>query len=374
MKILLCLDKFKGSISSLEICTILREMIMSVSPEVHVEICPMADGGDGSVEILDNYLNLQKQECEVVDPLGRPIRIEYYASDDTAYIELASASGLVLLDKTDQNPMFTSTYGSGLQIKHALDNGAEYIYLFLGGSATNDGGMGIANALGYEFYNKNGVTLAPIGSNLKAVSKIVCENVHLPIKGLTLCCDVNNPPFGPDGAAHIYAHQKGANENEIIDLDKGLQNLCNRIKEYNGVDVSNLKGGGAAGGVAICLAGLMQAKIQSGIEMISGIADLEQKIVQSDVVISGEGSLDNQSLSGKVVSGVAELCRKHQKRLWLVVGKNDLQDNQLKALGAEQIYSVIEIADNLDDAISNVTQYLNKIAQKISLHIQNLTI
>lgn len=365
-KILIAPDKFKGSLSGAQICHILKDEILSKIPDVVIEECPMADGGDGSVEILSHYLDLEKRTCNTVDPVGKPIEAVYYTSDDFAYIELATSSGLILLDDSKRNPLHTSTFGTGIQIKNAIDQNIENIFLFLGGSATNDGGMGIASALGYRFLDGEGQELKPTGSSLKLVDKIIPPLDPINIKSFTLCCDVKNVPFGKNGAAHIYAKQKGANQAEIFALDQGLENLCNKVNKYNGIDLSQLIGGGAAGGVPICLVGLMKGQIISGIDFFKEVTDLENKIANSDLVISGEGRLDSQSLDGKVVSGVAALCRKHYKKLWLVVGKNDLSKREVEELGVEKVFSVMDFAEDIVDAISNARKYVKEIGSKLT--------
>lgn len=371
-RILIAPDKFKGSLTGPEICKILRTEIESIIPEAIVEECPLADGGDGSVKILAGYLDLKKINCTTVDPLRRSLDSSYYSSGCTAYIELASASGLVLLDDVEKDPLRTSTYGTGLQIKHAIESGIDQIYLFLGGSATNDGGLGIANALGYKFYDVQGSELLPIGASLNNINKIVPPKEHLNIKSLTLCCDVVNIPFGPNGAAYIFAKQKGANQDEIIKLDEGLANLCEQVKSFNGIDITNLIGGGAAGGVPISLTGFMDASITSGMELIAKISMLDFKIANADLVISGEGKLDLQSLNGKVVNGVSEICRKYGKKLLLVVGRNDLSDTDIKNLGAFNLFSVLDLAKDMNDAMTRSAKYVKVIGKKIAYSYNDL--
>lgn len=372
LRILLAPDKFKGSLSGAEICNILKAEILNVLPNAQVESCPLADGGDGSLEVLSSYLQFEKHICNTVDPIGRSIEAEYYTFGKTAYIELASASGVVLLEEAECNPMYTSTYGTGIQILDAIKSGAEHIYLFLGGSATNDGGVGIASALGYIFYDEQGNVLEPIGSALNKITSISAPVEVLSDCEFTLCCDVENPPFGPNGAAFVYAKQKGASEQEIIDLDNGIANLCSQLERYSGIDLSLLVGGGAAGGVALSLSAFFGAAIVSGMELISKTTMLESKIVNSDLVISGEGRLDTQSLNGKVVSGVAEMCKLHGKRLWLVVGRNDLINSELKILEVENLYSIIARAAGQHDAIANSKNYLKDIGHEIVEDLRNL--
>ena len=365
-RILIAPDKFKESLSGAEICSFLKTEILSVMPDALIESCPLADGGDGSIEILSNYLEIKERICNTVDPLGRSITASYFMSEDTAYIELASASGIVLLEKSDRNPMHTSTFGTGLLIKDAIELGLKNIYLFLGGSSTNDGGMGIAKALGYAFYDKNRIQLSPNGGSLASIAKIVAPSEDLYIEKFIICCDVNNPPFGPRGAANVYGKQKGANQQEIIHLDQGIKNLCYQIKSSNGVVLSTLEGGGAAGGTAICLSGFFGAQIISGMDFIAEATDLESKIESCDIVISGEGRLDTQSFNGKVISGVADICKKYGKKLWLVVGKNDLSIEEVNQLGGERVFSIFERAENLEDAIEFSKKYLVEVGREVA--------
>jgi glycerate kinase len=365
-RILIAPDKFKGSLSGAEICSILNTVIQKVIPDAVIETCPLADGGDGSIEILSSYLEIKERFCDTVDPLGRPSKASYFMSEDTAYIELASASGIVLLEQSDRNPMHTSTYGTGLLIRDAIELGLKNIYLFLGGSSTNDGGMGIADSMGYTFYDKNGNLLAPNGISLAAINRIVVPPKVSNIEKFIICCDVNNPPFGPNGAAKVYGKQKGANQQEIIHLDVGIKNLCHQIELFNGVSLSTLEGGGAAGGTAICLSGFFNAEIISGMDFIAEATMLDAKIEAADIVISGEGRLDTQSFNGKVISGVAEICQKLGKKLWLVVGKNELSKQEVHQLGAEGVFSIFEKADNLDDAMANSEKYLKEIGHEIA--------
>ena len=370
-RILIAPDKFKGSMTAHEISSILKAEIEKVIPSAKVVCSPLADGGDGSLYILSKYLNFEKRHVETVDPLGRYLETVYYKSATTAYIELASSSGLVLLKEEKRNPLNTSTYGTGIEISDALESGIDHIFLFLGGSATHDGGIGIASALGYIFLDCDGKVLPPIGASLSLIRTIIPTPGVATLKSLILCCDVNNPPTGINGAALVYAKQKGASGEQIKVLDEGLINLCNQIKLFNGNEVIDLIGGGAAGGIPVCLVGLFGASIISGVDHIIKTVNLENEISNSDFVISGEGSLDAQSLNGKVVSGVAQLCKGYNKPLYLTVGKNELGEAELDSLGVEQLYEIISYAEDINDAIQNGSYYLRKIGQQIALQISN---
>ncbi len=363
MKILIAPDKFKGSLSAKAVGEAIAKGLRQTDEKLEITFHPMADGGDGSLTILKDHLNLEEELIRTCDPLGRPISTKYFRSKDAAFIEVASASGLVLLKEPERNPLATSTLGTGEQIRHAISKGYQNIFLFLGGSATNDAGMGIAQALGFQFLDVENNLLQPIGKHLSKVAKIQNKNIidFGKIK-MTLFYDVTNPLFGQEGAAYVYAHQKGANKKQIQDLDKGLRHFSNVLQEQKGMDVSTIPGGGAAGGIGAGLVALCGAELGKGFDIISKLTDLEQKIKNADWVISGEGKLDEQSLQGKVIDGIAALCQKHQKPLSLFVGKNDLDETRL-SIHIQSIFSIMNIAKNSEDAMLNAVFYLEKLAK-----------
>ncbi|HOY15350.1 MAG TPA: glycerate kinase, partial [Saprospiraceae bacterium] len=222
-RILIAPDKFKGSIDAAGVCEIISSTILSKKADWQLEVYPMADGGDGSLAILADKLKFDKIYLSTVDPLGRTIESWYGVKDQTAYIELAMTSGLTLLNQSERNPLFTSTYGTGLVLKDVINRGLERICLMVGGSATNDGGMGILVALGFQFLDKDGNALSPQGSNLIKIAAI--HPGELPKVELVFLTDVNNPMFGENGATYVYGPQKGANADEVELLDQGLRNL-----------------------------------------------------------------------------------------------------------------------------------------------------
>ena len=373
MKILIAPDKFKGSMSAQQVCVAIGNGLKKNDSSLDLIYHPMADGGDGSLEILSSHLSLNKNDIKTIDPIGKKISTHYFTSTDTAFIEVASASGLVLLSKDERNPLLTSTIGTGKMIADAILKGYQNIYLFLGGSATNDAGMGILTELGFHFLDKPQKKLLPIGENLSNVKFIL----HSPIFDLekikfTLLCDVNNPMFGKLGAAQVYALQKGATKNQIQLLDEGLKNFSTVLKKQTGIDPSQIPGSGAAGGIGGGLVSLLNAKLENGFESISQLTNLEKQIESADWVISGEGRLDEQSLQGKVVNGIAKLCIKHQKPFSLFVGKNELSKKHLESFHVKHIFSILKNAKNIDDAISNGGFYLEKFSnqfyQKIKSH------
>ncbi len=366
MKVLLCPDKFKGSLTAMQVCEAIGTGLKKSQPQAETVFHPMADGGDGSLEILANHLSLHPKTIAANDPLGRPINATYVTSTDAAFIELASAAGLVLLKNGERNPLITSSFGSGKMIVDALANGFQKIYLFLGGSATNDAGMGIAAALGCQFLDKNGELLEPTGAHLPKVKSITPNRLFDFDKiKITLLCDVTNPLFGPNGAAHVYARQKGASEEQVAYLDDGLRHFSQILFKETGMDVSNLPGSGAAGGIAASLVALFGAKLENGFAAIAELTGLEKQIQLADWVISGEGKLDGQSSQGKVVDGVGALCRKHGKPLDLFVGKNELTATEVQQLGANQVFSISDRATSLEDAMRNAAGYLKGMAASL---------
>lgn len=364
MNVLIAPDKFKGSLSAKAVAKAIAEGLSENHKDWNVEIKPMADGGDGSIAVLADILHLKKNKVSTTDPLGRPIDGYYYTSKNTAYIELATASGIALLSYGELDPTKTTTLGTGILIANSLDRGYKKIQLFLGGSATNDMAMGISTALGFRFLDNDNNPLEPIGSSLALTRKIKLSNKYnFQDIEIELICDVKNTAFGPNGAAHIFAKQKGATPRQITELDNGIRNLCKVIESQTGKDISLLNGGGAAGAVAAGLAALVNAKIKSGIQTIAELTHLEESIKKADLVISGEGNLDQQSTNGKVIGGLAALCKRYNKQLVLFVGNNELTMTEANSLDIKSVYSILNFARDLDDAMQNAESYLKKMAR-----------
>lgn len=364
MKILIAPDKFKGSLSAIAVCEAIKAGLKRTNESLDITFHPMADGGDDSLTILADHLSLKEEVVLTQDPLGRPIHAKYFTSLDAAFIEVARASGLVLLQAKERNPLHTSTLGTGLLTSHALAKGYKNIYLFLGGSATNDAGMGIAQALGFQFLDATEQVLQPIGKNLSKVKSIKDQQLFdfRQIK-MTLFYDVVNPLFGESGAAYVYAPQKGATPQQVQFLDKGLMHFSTLMQQQTSVEVSAIPGSGAAGGIGAGLVALCGAQMAKGFSIISSLTGLEQKIKEADWVISGEGRLDEQSLQGKVIDGIADLCKKHQKPLSLLVGKNELTEQALQPLHIHQVHSIMDLAESEEDAMRNGKMYLEALAK-----------
>ncbi len=342
MNILVAPDKFKGSLSAWEVCQAVEEGVLQYNSSYQVTAIPLADGGEGTLEILHRYLDLQAVEVEVCDPLSRPILASYSLSGSTAYIEMAAASGLDLLKPEEQNCLYTTSFGTGQLVADAYSRGAREFYLFIGGSATNDGGIGFLKALGISPMQGNS-HLLPIGENLLNITDFqqageiaANESIHF-----NVVCDVKNPLYGPNGASYVYGPQKGANSEAVEILDQGLRNLAEVVMQKRQIDIAHFEGSGAAGGIAAGISAFFPTTIRSGIDTVMNMVDLTQAIANADLVISGEGKLDGQTLEGKVISGVLGLCKVHDKPLGIICGVIELDDTKLETLGFWRAVSLV---------------------------------
>lgn len=366
MKIVIAPDKFKGSLDSFEVCHAIEKGLLQASASFNTIKLPMADGGDGLSNVVAYYTNARLQGASVQDPLGRIIDAHWLLSFDgkTAFIEMAKASGLQLLKQNEYNPLLTSSYGTGQLIKAAIDKGVQNIILGIGGSATNDGGIGMAAALGYLFLDENERDLPPIGKNLSRIKKIVAgekegsKNINFQI-----ACDVRNFLFGDTGAARIYAPQKGANPLMVEELERGMIHFASVIKNDLGVDVATIEGGGAAGGMGAGCVAFLNGKLVSGIDLIIQMAAVEDHIRDCDVVITGEGKIDDQSLYGKAVSGIALLAKKHRKRLIAMCGSLSAEASRLNQLGFEKVYPILDDTISLQDAMKDAEKMLTRLSE-----------
>lgn len=361
MKILIAPDKFKGSITAQEVCKALAHNISSKQANTEVTLQALADGGDGTLEILKSTSHYDSIEVKTSDPLNRSISTNYLSNGHTAFIELAQASGIVRLKASELDVLETTTVGTGTLFLDALEKKHKHFVLALGGSCTNDMGIGIAHALGFRFLDKEKNELKPCGANLFNIFHISSPKTSLQIP-LTILCDIDNPLYGENGAAYVFARQKGANDKIIEFLDKGMQHLSNIITNYSGKTISEIKGGGSAGGIAAGLYGLLPSvTIKSGFEFIADQTQLEEKINAADLVITGEGQLDHSSLQGKLIGHMITLCKHYNKPLIVVAGKNQLSKEEFTRAGIKAVFDVYSQASSKQDAIENATQYLQSL-------------
>ena len=332
--------------------------ILKALPEAKITRVHASDGGDGFLEAVSQNMQAKEIEITTQDPLGREIHAKYLLDDGTnqAYIEMARASGLVLLKDSERNALKTSTYGTGLLIMDAIRRGARNIYIGLGGSATSDGGMGIAVALGYLFLDKMGNALSPSGENLHRVKDIVRPNFKS-IDDISIFAvnDVNNPLFGSEGAAYVYGPQKGAAKEDIELLDRGLKNLHLVAKSVLGKDHAKVPGAGAAGGAAYGLKTFLGATFLNGSHFMMELAGIPQllKNEKVDYLITGEGKIDSQTMSGKLIQGIIKATSDHRVPVLAVCGK--LEENR-KSLLAAGLTEILEVSDPEQSLAYNMAQ------------------
>ena len=357
MKFVIAPDKFKGSLTGFEFCHAVEEGLRMVLENPEIIAMPLADGGDGTIEVVKHYINGEKITIMVNDPLFRPVQASYlYAEENQiAYIEMAEASGLKLLSEAERNCMHASTFGTGELIADALKKGAKEIILGIGGSATNDGGMGMANALGFRFLNEDGEDLKPVGRNLIALRKIDASEIHPGLSDVVfkVACDVSNPLYGDEGAAKIYAAQKGASVAEIESLDYGLRNYAKVILEEYDIDLQEIKGSGAAGGIGGGAIVFLKGSLTSGIDLIKELANFDNVIVGADWIITGEGQLDEQTLSGKTIDGVVTSASQKNIPVAALCGSVSISEKQQEIFGLTYVTSIVRGISNLQEAMSS---------------------
>jgi glycerate kinase len=362
MKILLAPDKFKGTLSAQEVCAALAAGL-NKNQQHEIRQMPLADGGEGTQEVFLKHLNGKRIPVSVHDPLMRPIQAEYVLSSDnkTAFIEMSSASGLSLLKENERNPMVTTTFGTGELVRHALDAGAEQIILGIGGSATNDAGLGLLCAIGARMLDEQEREFIPRGESIANIKRINLSLLHSHAKRTKFIalCDVQNPFYGEKGAAHVYAFQKGASPEQIQKLDLGLQHVANLIQQQTGKDLQKISGSGAGGGIAGGLHVFLNAKLTRGIDVVFDITKFREAVQWADVVITGEGKVDEQTWQGKVVSGVVDHARNLRKRVIIVCGQSTSSpNNQIPIFSLSQEFGQ-------EQAIKNPAAALTAIAGNI---------
>ena len=345
-KILLIPDSFKGTMSSMEICSIMEESIHHHYPEAEVVSITVADGGEGSVDAFLEALGGEKVSVKAQDPYGREINSFYgILPDGTAVIEMAAAAGLPLVGE-NRHAEKTTTYGVGQLIEDALRNKCKKLIVGLGGSATNEGGCGAAAALGVRFINSKNESFVPVGETLKDIAAIDASGINPLLRDIPVItmCDIDNPLCGPHGASAVFGPQKGANEGCIKMLDAGLYHMSEIIKRDLDKDVLNLPGSGAAGGMGGGMAAFFNSTLQPGIETVLDTVHFNNLLEGADLIISGEGKIDTQSLRGKVVIGVARRAKKSSVPLIAVVG--DIGSDIQKAYeeGVTGIFSINRVA------------------------------
>jgi glycerate kinase len=363
MKILIASDKFKHSLSTFQAIEAIRKGLQQASNSFQIVGLPLADGGDNFGEVMAHYTGAQKQTVEVSDPLFRPIKATYYISGRTAFIEMAKASGMQLLKPSEFNCMLTSTYGTGQMIGHALSNGVDEIILGIGGSATNDCGIGMAAALGYRFLDKAGKEVKSTGSNMIDIHTVERPEKMI-LKGIRIvvASDVTNFLTGQNGAANIFAPQKGATPEMVIQLEEGALHLAKVVQTDFGINILDIAGGGAAGGLGAGCVAFLSAELVNGAELVFTYSQAESQIKEADIVITGEGKIDQQSLHGKLLYSISVLCKKHQKPLVALCGTLDVTPQELEEAGVTAAFSIVDKPMSPEESYRNAAVLLEQTA------------
>jgi len=365
MKIILASDSFKGSLPAKDVVESMARGIKKVAPEAHLLRFPLSDGGEGLVDSLVSCTKGIKISEKVTGPLGDPVYAFWGIVDDgkTAVIEMAAASGIHLVPENKRNPLITTTYGTGELIKSALDNGCSRIIVGTGGSATNDGGAGIAQALGVKLLDNKGKSLSFGGECLKYLDKIDISGLDTRLEKVEIfvACDVNNPLIGPLGASYIYGPQKGATEDMVLKLDKALEHYASIILRDLGVDVKNISGGGSGGGTAAGLFAFLKGRLMSGIDLVIDVVGLEKELPGCSLLLTGEGALDAQSIFGKVPIGVARKAAKFNVPVIVLSGNIDDNREIFYREGIIGCFSIVNKPMSLQESMKRTAELVELV-------------
>lgn len=365
MKIMIAPDSYKGSFSAIEVTNSIEKGIRKICRDADIIKIPVADGGEGTVDALVLSTDGRYEEVEVVGPLGDKVLAKYgIVYDDIAVIEMAAASGLTLIDKNKLNPLITTTYGTGQLIKSAMERGIRTIYVGLGGSGTNDGGVGMAQALGVLFKDERGEEIGYGGGELHRIKEIDTTNIHPLLKEtkIMVISDVQNPLCGEYGASYVYGPQKGGTKETIEILDNNLRHFGEMVKVFIGKDIMNISGSGAAGGLGGGLIGFCNAIIYSGIDKVLDIIGIDRYLKDVDLVITGEGKIDGQSIFGKVPIGVAKRAKNYGIPVIAIVGGVGEGAYKVYDHGIDLVLDIIDRPMTLEESMENVAELIERTA------------
>lgn len=375
MKVVVAIDSLKGSLTSLEAGEAIQEGILRAMPDAEVIVRPLADGGEGTVEALTRGMNGRYEKITVTGPLGKPTDAVYGILEDshTAIIEMSAAAGITLIDAKDRNPMNTTTYGVGEMIKDAIGKGCRHFFIGIGGSATNDGGIGMLQALGYGMLNAEGKQVSFGAKGLAELVSITDEDVLPELKECTfqIACDVKNPLCGEQGCSTVFGPQKGATPELIAQMDSWLGKYALLTANHYKKADSNYPGTGAAGGMGFAFLSYMNAELKSGVQIVLEETKLEEYIRNADIVVTGEGCLDGQSVMGKAPIGVARLAKKHHKRVIAFAGCVTEDAKVCNQNGIDAFFPILrnvvtrEEAMHTDNARRNMTDSAEQVFRLI---------
>jgi glycerate kinase len=368
MKIVIASDSFKGSAGTEDVGRRMEKGIRKVYPDAEITVVPIADGGEGTVEAVVRGTGGRFRAVEVTGPLGERLEAVYgLLGDGKAVMEMASASGLPLVPEEKRNPLKTTTFGTGELIRDALEQGCREILIGIGGSATTDAGIGMAQALGYSFLNGRGDELGFGGGGLSELRRIEKDGVDPRLDGcrVTVACDVDNPLFGERGAAYVYGPQKGADPDMVKVLDANLRHFADVARESLGRDLSRIPGAGAAGGLGAGLMFFCGAELKSGIDAVLDMISFESFLDGVDLVVTGEGRIDGQTAYGKVPVGISRRAKKHGIPVLAVVGDIGEGASAVYAQGIDGIMSTVNRAMSLKEAMGNSLDLLEDAAERV---------
>ncbi len=366
MKVVVAIDSFKGSLSSLQAGNAVKEAICRLGGNAEVLVKPLADGGEGTVEALAETSNAEMVEIEVNGPLMKPVIAKYcvFKDTNTAVIEMAAASGITLVSPEDRNPLETTTFGVGELIKDAINRGCTRFVVGIGGSATNDGGTGMLTALGYELLDKNGNPIVFGAKGLKDLNRIKTDNVLPELKycEFNIACDVTNPLCGESGCSAVYGPQKGATPEMIEDMDGWLEKYAELAKSVSSKSDKDYAGAGAAGGLGFAFLSFTNATLKSGIQIILDEINIEADIKNADIVVTGEGRLDSQTVQGKAPIGVAKLAKKYGKKVIAFSGCVTDDAEVCNEHGIDAFFPILRGVTTLEEALDTNNAYKNLTA------------
>lgn len=361
MRILLAPDSFKGSISNREFCEIGKKAILDVDENIQVDMFPLADGGENTLDLLSFYLGAKIFHYKIFNPYFEKIDVKVAKKDDLAIIESATICGLPLVADRE-NPLKTSTYGIGNLILQLKEENIKEFIISLGGSSTNDAGCGMLAALGLKFVNHNNDEFVPTGGNIQDIQIMDPKNLFKNIEGLnfTILADVENPLYGENGATYVFAKQKGARDEDLPLLEDNLRlfDVITKCTFFGKKDYGKAFGAGAAGGLGYAFLSYLDGNMKSGIEYIMELSRIEESIKKADLIITGEGKFDHQSYQGKVISGIAKLGRKYHKPIVVVCGISDTTFLDMKKYGITSVFSMINKPSTLEESLFNTRENL----------------
>jgi glycerate kinase len=362
MHVLIACDSFKDALPADRVCHAIARGLARSDPGLEITEMPLSDGGEGVLDILRAILSLRPVTVAASDPLGRPLTASYGISPDgsIAMVEMAAASGLQLLSLKERNPSLTTTFGTGELLADAGRRGVKRVLLGIGGSATNDAGIGAAAAMGWKFLDEAGTPVKPVGGNLGRIARIVAPP-SMPFERMDVLCDVTNPLFGPKGAAWIYGRQKGGDNESLAELDAGLRHIALLLEKETGrTGLAQIPGAGAAGGMGFGSLAFFKATLRRGIDMVLDLTGFDRAAAEADLVITGEGHLDGQSGQGKLIQGVS--ARAGKTPVVALAGKLSVTREQIKALGLAAAYSINSVERPLAEMLSATGDNLEKTA------------